>query len=170
VLVFSAVFVSGVPSPCCSCSRAAHESLHDNEQRCPKVRFSSRLHLACLLPFLQRAPTAVGVPGFQAGGAVGVTRAVLHFYFRDLSNRENKNANQFLPSTCKVKRRRMRHFKVRAMGVPAAVARQAIRHLFLWSSGQVDCRVGGINTTHCSQNCPFFREEMLAGSNKKTNK
>jgi hypothetical protein len=95
---------------------------------------------------------------------------VLHFYFRDLSNREKKNSNQFQPSTWKVKARRMRHFKVSVMEVSAVVVRQAIRHLFLWSSGQVDCRVGGINTIHCSQNSPSLREGMLEGCNKKNNK
>jgi hypothetical protein len=123
-----------------------------------------------LLPFLQRAPTAVRVPGFQTGRTVGVTRAVLHFHFRNLSNREKKKANQFLPFTWKVKARRMRHFKASAMEVSAAALRQAVSRLLLWSSGQVDCRVGGINTIHCSQNCPSLREETLQRCNKKTNK
>lgn len=49
------------------------------------------------LPFLQRTPTAVRIPGFEACWAICVTVAMFYLYFGDLERKEkNKKIRIFL--------------------------------------------------------------------------
>lgn len=92
-----------------------------------------------VLPFLQRTPTTVGVLGFQAGRTVGITHAVLHFYFGDLNKRKRMQISFYLPDArsreggCDISRSVRRRFQ-----------QLRWRDLLVWSSGQAHCLVGGL--------------------------
>jgi len=92
-----------------------------------------------VLPFFQRTPTTVGVLGFQARRTVGVTRAVLHFYFGDLNKRKRMQIRFYIPDA---------RSKLGGCDISRSVRRrlQQLRwsDLLLWSSGQAHCLVGGL--------------------------
>lgn len=90
-------------------------------------------------PFFQRTPTTVRVLGFQAGRTVGVTHAVLHFYFGDLNKRKRMQISFYIPGA---------RSKLEGCDISRSVRRRfqqlRWRDLLLWSSGQAHCLVGGL--------------------------
>jgi hypothetical protein len=92
-----------------------------------------------VLPFFQRTPTTVGVLGFQAGRTVGITHAVLHFYFGDLNKRMRMQISFYIPDA---------RSKQGGRDISRSARRRfqqlRWRDLLLRPSGQAHCLVGGL--------------------------